>query len=46
MAVSFGFEFVPYGLSGEWRHCDNGGADRVRVTGDLAYAIRQPCHCM
>ena len=24
MAVSFGFEVVPYGLSGEWRHGDNG----------------------
>ena len=39
MAVSFGFEVVPYGLSGEWRHGDN-GADRVRAR---AYAIRKPC---
>jgi hypothetical protein len=29
MAVSFGFEVVPYGLSGEWRHGDNGAVRRV-----------------
>ena len=40
MAVSFGFEVVPYGLSGEWRHGDN-GADRAR---HRACAItRKPC---
>ena len=37
MAVSFGFEVVPYGLSGEWRHGNN-DAD---ATGQCAYAIRK-----
>ena len=45
MAVSFGFEVVPYGLSGEWRHGDNApiAVCHVRVQNRAGVSMTVTC---